>query len=39
MNEPKFKIIYCSDCQIEEIVDYNKENRCPFCGSENVERG
>ncbi|MEH7116178.1 hypothetical protein V7128_01965 [Neobacillus vireti] len=37
-NEPKHKIIYCFDCEIEEVVDYGKPNKCPFCESENIER-
>lgn len=34
INPPK--IIYCHDCEIEEVVDQYKPNSCPFCESKNV---
>lgn len=30
------KIIYCNECEIEEVVDQDKPNSCPFCESKNV---
>lgn len=34
INPPK--IIYCHDCEIEEVVDHDKPDSCPFRESENV---
>lgn len=34
--KPIPKIVYCNDCEIEEVVDQDKPNSCPFCESENV---
>jgi hypothetical protein len=34
--KPIPKIVYCNDCEIEEVVDQDKPNSCPFCESKNV---
>lgn len=34
-----YKLIYCNNCEVEEIIDKHKPDKCPFCESENVVVG
>jgi hypothetical protein len=31
------KVLYCFDCQVEEVVRADRKD-CPFCGGDNVEQ-
>lgn len=34
-----YKLIYCNNCEVEEIIDKDKPDKCPFCESKNVVVG